>query len=175
MKHKLIKVAITGPESVGKSTLAQQLAEHFNGRFVSEYARDYVENLNRKYTFDDVEIIAREQCKQYKELDSFSNIPYVFFDTFLIITKIWFDYVWNKHPNWLDEAIKENKMDLYLLCYPDLKWMPDGARENESIRMELFELYRKELEAYNFKYQIVKGEGEQRVKNAINIINNLNR
>jgi NadR type nicotinamide-nucleotide adenylyltransferase len=170
----MLKIAITGPESVGKSTLARQLAELFNGIFVCEFARDYVQNLNRKYSYNDVVKIAKMQCQQYDELLPDANqYPVVFFDTFLIITKVWFEYVWNKYPNWLDEAITSRKMDLYLLCSPDIPWQADDVRENGNIREELFERYKKLLQEYGFKYEIVSGLGDERLKNAKNIIDQL--
>jgi hypothetical protein len=45
----LQKIAIVGPESTGKSTLARQLASHFNTLWVPEFARKYIDQLNRPY------------------------------------------------------------------------------------------------------------------------------
>ncbi len=94
----MLKIAITGPESVGKSTLTKLLAEHFHGKYVTEFARDYVASLNRPYTYEDVEIIARKQMSQYDEKNvSIQPVyPAVFFDTFLMITKVWFNHVWHR-------------------------------------------------------------------------------
>jgi nicotinamide riboside kinase len=169
------KIAITGPESVGKSTLSVQLAEHFNGVFVSEFAREYVHNLKRQYEYDDVVFIARKQCEQYDKFieNQDPTDSYVFFDTFLIITKVWFDYVWKRYPSWLDEAIKNRQMDMYLLCSPDIPWQPDPVRENGLIRYELFERYRHELEYYKCRFAIVSGLDQKRLKNAIELVNTL--
>ena len=41
----MFKIAITGPESTGKSTLAEKLARHFNVDFIPEYSRTYLENF----------------------------------------------------------------------------------------------------------------------------------
>jgi len=171
----MFKIALTGPESVGKSTLSKQLAEHFDGIFVSEFARDYVANLNRHYTYEDVEIIAAKQIEQYLDSIRTSNESnsYIFFDTYLIITKIWFKVVYQRYPEWLESAILTYKMDLYLLCYPDLPWIADGIRENEESRMQLYEAYEQELKHYGFMYRVIKGTENERLQNAINIINNL--
>ena len=78
----MYKVAIIGPESTGKSTLAKELAEQFKGTYVPEYAREYVERKGRKeLTYDEVCEIAREQIK------SISEAGFYFFDTELIVTK----------------------------------------------------------------------------------------
>lgn len=171
----MFKIALTGPESVGKSTLSKQLAEHFNGIFVSEFAREYVANLNRHYTYEDVEIIAANQVEQFLNIIRNNNksIGYVFFDTYLIITKIWFKVVYQRFPEWLESAILNYRMDLYLLCYPDLPWIADGVRENKDSRMQLYHAYEQELKHYGFNYQVIKGAENERLQNAINIINNL--
>ena len=40
----IIKIALFGPESTGKTTLAKQLASHFETEWVPEFARDYLQN-----------------------------------------------------------------------------------------------------------------------------------
>lgn len=171
----MIKIAITGPESAGKSTLAKQLSEQFDGAFVPEFARDYVTNLGRAYTYDDVAIIAKQQIKEYDRAYRLieHKQPIVFFDTFLIITKVWFEVVYGRCPVWLDENIRQKKMDLYLLCSPDLPWVADGVRENGNIRSELFERYRSNLEHFGFRYEIITGCGATRTTTAIEKINTL--
>lgn len=171
----MLRIAITGPESVGKSTLASQLAEHFGGAFVPEFARGYVENLNRKYGYDDVEKIAIQQIDEYDNAENLvvGKEPIVFFDTFLVITKVWFDVVFKHEPDWLDKMIETKRMDLYLLCYPDLPWEADNVRENGSNRLELFEQYRACLEKFKLPYQIIKGFGHKRDQLAIAKIKHL--
>ena len=39
----LIKIVLFGPESTGKTTLAKQLAKHYNTVWVPEYAREYLQ------------------------------------------------------------------------------------------------------------------------------------
>ena len=82
----------------------------------------------------------------------------VFFDTELIVTKVWFDYAFGRVPEWLEEAVKEYPMDVYLLTYPDTPWVPDQARSNGSdeIRMELFNRYEREIQATDVPYYIIK-------------------
>ena len=80
------------------------------------------------------------------------------FDTELIITKVWFDYAFGRLPEWLDEAIRMYPMDQYELLYPDVPWVPDPARSNgsDAIRMELFERYKKEVDALGIECWMVK-------------------
>ncbi|MFK8006949.1 MAG: AAA family ATPase [Saprospiraceae bacterium] len=55
------KIILTGPESTGKSTLARQLAQVYNTVWVPEFARTYLEGLNRPYRGDDLLKIAKGQ------------------------------------------------------------------------------------------------------------------
>ena len=154
------KVAIVGPESTGKTTLARYLANRYNGLFVPEYAREYMENLHRPYTYEDVETIARQQIEQISnvncQLPAKKTSGLVFFDTELIITKVWFEHKYNKCPEWLLEALHRYPMDVYLLCYPDIEWVPDPVRENPDIRLELFRRYETEIQALNIPYYIIR-------------------
>ena len=148
----MFKVGIIGPECTGKSTLARYLANRYHGVLVPEYAREYMENLNRPYTIEDVETIARHQIEQLQDLKD----GLYFFDTELIITKVWFEHKYGSCPEWLVKAIHDYPMDTYLLTYPDMKWQPDSVRENPAIRLELFERYEHEVQALDIPYYIVK-------------------
>ncbi len=164
-----MKVVITGPESAGKSILSSGLANVFKGNFVDEYARSYVENLESHYQYSDVEHIARHQLMQYDILKYSKG--FTFFDTYMIITKIWFLHVYNKIPSWFESEFIKRPVDLYLLCKPDLVWVDDGIRENEDKRDLLFSKYKNELDNYGFDYEIIEGFGEKRLDNAVKIIN----
>ena len=170
---KQIRIVITGPESTGKTTLAKQLAELFHGQYIPEFAREYVENLSGPYVYEDVEAIARKQVEQY-QATKYSSEKVFFFDTWLIITKVWFDWVFRKTPEWLEGKIKKCPMDLFLLCQPDLPWEADSVRENGGEnRMKLFEQYRNELKHYSFNFVEINGIGNERLTNAIAAIRNL--
>lgn len=143
----MLKVAIIGPESTGKTTLAQQLAKQYDAIFVPEYAREYVEALNRPYTYDDVCAIARHQIAQMKQYTEDRSDKIVIYDTELIITRVWFDYCYGSTPHRVLEAMEHYKPDVYLLMYPDLAWVDDPVRENggDAIRLELYNRYLQEI------------------------------
>ena len=167
MSRKL-KIVVTGAESTGKSTLTEGLAKHFNGKVIPELARGYIENIHRNYTIEDLQLIARMQIEAEKEA---ANESLVFFDTWLIITKVWFDFVYGTHPEWLNQAIKSSTIDLFLLCDTDIPWIADPVRENGGENREKLQtIYKNELNKYGFRYSTISGEGEQRIENAIKII-----
>ena len=59
-------------------------------------------------------------------------------------------------PAFVEEALRQYPMDVYLLCYPDLAWEPDPVRENPNIREYLFEWYEREVQALDVPYYIVR-------------------
>ena len=158
----MYKVGIIGPESSGKSTLTRYLAKRYNGVLVPEYAREYVEQKGTtEVTFDELCLIAKHQIEQLENLysnPSSLNPNLYFFDTELIITKVWFEYAFGRVPEWLNENIHRFPMDVYLLTYPDLPWIPDPARSNgsDAIRKELFDRYEAEIQALDIPYYIIR-------------------
>ena len=158
----MYKVGIIGPESTGKSTLSRYLSSRYDGIWVPEYARDYLEERAYAhaytYTREDVEEIAHYQIQKMAELSKAHKDEdvLVFFDTELIITKVWFLHKYGECPSWVEDALRAYPMDVYLLCYPDLAWEPDPVRENPNIRAYLFQWYEKEIQALNIPYYIIR-------------------
>ena len=163
------RVVITGPESTGKTELASFLSEKLHGRLIPEYARYYVSNLDRSYSFSDVEHIGKWQKEHYHSVSPEERL--VVLDTWLIITRVWFESVFQKVPIWIDDELSENKPDLCLLCYPDIAWQPDSVRENGGqMRFVLYEKYEELLKKHAYPYQIIKGSGVDRKNNALKVI-----
>lgn len=150
----MYRIGIIGPESTGKSTLAEYLAHRYEGVLVPEYAREYMENLapSYGYTYDDVVAIAKQQLSVLSSINS----DLVVFDTELIITKVWFLHKFGRCPDFVEQALRDYPMDVYLLCYPDLPWLPDPVRENPDIREYLFDWYEREIQALNIPYYIIR-------------------
>jgi NadR type nicotinamide-nucleotide adenylyltransferase len=171
--NSLLKIAIVGPESTGKTTLAKQLAEYYSTAWVSEYAREYVEELKHHYEYSDVEHIAKHQLEQIQS--KYPNTSkFVFFDTDLLITKVWFDVVYNKCPEWIIKEIKKKHINLYLLCNTDIPWEPDPVRENGGEARELlYTTYIDELKQYKLPYFEITGTGKTRLESAVKLIDAL--
>ncbi|MCX6245428.1 MAG: ATP-binding protein [Bacteroidetes bacterium] len=167
--NKLLRIAITGPESTGKSMLTEELADHYHTVWVPEYAREYIDRLDRPYNQDDILEIAKGQIRNENLFAGKAN-RILFCDTELIVTKIWSEVKYGICDPWILEGIGKNKYDLFLLCNTDLPWEADPQREHPHMREKLFELYRKELADRGFPYDIVSGIGPDRLKNAIRFV-----
>lgn len=165
----MLRVAILGPESTGKTELAKSLAEYFQVDWVPEFARAYVESLSRPYEYEDVCRIAAHQIDEELFYENHPNDgkKFVFFDTDLIITKVWFDYKYGKVPKFLQERLNCHFFDFYLLCYPDLPWQPDSVREHGDDREFFFNWYKQEIEKTGKSVSIITGIGNERLQNAI--------
>jgi nicotinamide riboside kinase len=63
--HNMIKkIVAIGPESTGKSTLCEQLAQYFQTIWCKEYAREYLHANGVKYDYNDLLKIAKGQLAQ---------------------------------------------------------------------------------------------------------------
>lgn len=168
----MYKIAVVGPESTGKSELAQALAKHYQGEWIPEYAREYVEGLGRKYEYEDVCHIARKQIEEQAKYENNMLPGFVFFDTELIITKVWLDFCYKKRPEFLDIEMEKSFFDFYLLCDYDLKWIADSVREHGDDRSYFFDLYQSEIQKTGISFTVVSGQNEIRTQNAILAIDN---
>jgi len=167
----LLRIAVTGPESTGKSMLTQQLAKHFQSPWVPEYAREYIEKLGRPYSEDDILAIARGQMA-HEEAAAERAEKVLFCDTELIVTKIWSEVKYGRCHPWILSTIEERPYDLYLLCYIDIPWENDPQREHPHMRERLFTLYYEELMERGYPFGVVKGLGGDRKRNALGLIRN---
>ena len=172
-KLKFRKIVLTGPESTGKTWLAKQLAMHYQTNWIGEYAREYIENLERKYNYSDLVVIAQYQINVVQDYKEKVN-RFLFLDTDLIILKVWFDVVYNECPVWLTESISNRNIDLYLLCDTDIIWEFDAVRENaDQNRKVLIKLYKQEIQNSGVPFVLIRGKDKIRLANAVNAIDKL--
>ena len=163
---KLLKIALIGPESTGKTTLAQALATHFDTVFVPEYARIYIEKLSRPYTEEDVWAIAKGQIALESALEAEAN-QLLFCDTELTVIKIWLENAYSRCPDWLLELYQNQQYALYLLLNIDVAWQADPQREHPHLRAYFYEKYKNELITQKRNFVEISGIGEDRVRGAI--------
>lgn len=169
------KIVLLGPESTAKTTLARQLAKYYKTKWLPEYGRQYLININRPYNYEDVVFIAKMQYLR-EILYSKKSQNFLFVDTDLINIEVWFEIVYNKKPKWLPKKMSEIFADFYLLCKPDIEWQPDTVRENGGkMRNYLFEIYKNKLIEYQLNFAIISGKGNIRFKNCVNEIRKNNK
>lgn len=171
-KNKIRKVAIVGPESTGKTVLAKQLAHHFQTKWVPEYARDYLNLINRPYTRDDLEIIAMEQINMEDRMEKKVD-KLLICDTTLLVVKIWSEYKYGNCAEWIIDEVKHRYYDRHLLTYIDIPWEQDPQREHPHKRQFLYDLYLSELKKLGIDFTEIKGSPGERLKRSVEEINSL--
>lgn len=163
----------TGPESSGKTTLAEQLSATLNAPLVAEASRDYLTDLYRRkpgyhYQPDDLLQIARLQHE--RELRALQHNPaQLVCDTDLLVIVIWSEVKYGKVDPALARLFEESLATTgraYLLCDPRIPWQPDPLRENPHDRNALFERYMAKLKALGAEFTIVTGSETERLTQA---------
>lgn len=163
-------ILITGPESTAKTEISRQLSSILDGCFIPEFARDYLENLDRPYELSDLACIAKGQLELATNTE---NCAYVIHDTFLYNIKIWSEWKYGICDPFILNNLSAITFDHVLIMYPDLPWTPDPLRETKGYRKVLFNLFKNEIESAGLPYSIIKGSGVRRLENCLNILNNL--
>lgn len=161
----------TGPESTGKTTLANHFSKIANVSLVEEYARTFLENLNRDYTLADVVEMAKTQLEMEQEAIK-QDATMLLLDTDLITYAIWLKVKYNASIDWIDDAISNQPKKHYFLCAIDVPWEPDPLREasNEKDRAALFQLYLSLLKKHQFSFTILSGNLDERIEKCNEVI-----
>lgn len=154
------KIAILGPESVGKSTMVKKLSDFYNTNHVEEYGRTYCEIVKPASDFDSDDFIKislthneliNERIKTANKL--------LFVDTEAITTKIFGEmYLNNFESDKIESIINSQLFDLYIILSPDVPWVDDGTRDFPTGRFEHFEKIKSELKKYNKDYFVIDGD-----------------
>jgi NadR type nicotinamide-nucleotide adenylyltransferase len=170
------RILILGPESTGKSTLAEKLAEHYSEPWVPEVAREYLEQLDRPYGYDDLLQIGRQQMQLEDEMAAGAK-NHLFCDTDLRVIQVWSQHRFGKVDPWVLEEITRRTYDLILLCAPDLPWQEDPLREHPELelRQQFFDVYQQLTQASGFPWVLISGETAERLSTAIQEVDYLKR
>lgn len=168
----MIKIAITGPESTGKTTLSKELADHFQVDWFPEYARKYLNQTEGNYKEHDLPKIALAQEEERSKHKFNDNIQ--LFDTENLVIKIWSVFKYGRVNSEIERLLIGQHYDHYLLCSPQgIEWEEDPLREHPDKREELFELYKKELKNRKLPFTVLEGTLERRLQQSIEIIEDI--
>ncbi|OOQ57602.1 AAA family ATPase [Mucilaginibacter pedocola] len=165
-KSDIIKIAVVGPESTGKSHMSVFLAKHYNTVWVPEYARGYCEKLPAPPTWQDEINMFHGQLALEQELLPKAN-KLLICDTTFITVKVWSDEMFGKSPQEVLDELPRHPYDLYLLLNIDLPWEDDPLRDFPHMREHFMAIWYKELEALNANYTLISGTGQDRYENAV--------
>ena len=174
------RVVLVGAESTGKTTLAQQLADHFQTVWVPEYGREHWEEKVSKlassetspsWSSEEFIHIAQEQQRR-EDLAARQANRILICDTNAFATGTWYErYFQARHPL-VDSIGRQSKTDLYLLTVPDVPFVQDGFRDGQHIRNWMHDRFTEQLTNLTQRDPAVRtvqieGSYEQRLSTAI--------
>jgi nicotinamide riboside kinase len=185
---------LVGAESTGKTTLSQDLVQHYRARggvwantlWVSEYGRDYTvakiaelgigwedeaEFRSADWTSEDFAVIALEQ-QRLENAAASAGSPVLFCDTDALATQIWERrYLGNESTAARDALPELPPRALYLLTdHRDVQFQQDGIRDGEQFRSTMTQWFVDELQIHGERGQFVRGNREERLAECIRLI-----
>ena len=171
----VIRVAVTGSECTGKTTLAEALATHYGTVWVPEFARQFVIGKSAAPEYENVDAIARGQIALEDErAGEASHI--LIKDADLFSTIVYSHHYYGDCPHWIELAFDKRAADLYLLADIDVPWVPDGEqRDRGDRREEMHELFRSALIDRRLKFAGIRGSHGERLDAAVSVIDRLIR
>ncbi len=166
------KISVIGPESTGKSTLCEQLAEHYNTIWCPEFARDYLLAHGKNYLYDDLLIIAKGQVAMEDKCLQKLSSGFLFIDTDMYVMKVWCEFVFNKCHRFILDQIAEREYDLYLLCNVDLTWVKDELREypDPVTRKRIYSMYKDIMSSQAIPWVEISGNYDERLQEAVDAV-----
>ncbi|QEG00433.1 Trifunctional NAD biosynthesis/regulator protein NadR [Stieleria maiorica] len=167
--HFVRRVCVFGPESTGKSTLAKDLANHFQSIAVPEYARTLIESQQGRIEAGDIVRIARGQTASEDALARAAN-RVLFCDTDLLLTTIWSEWLFDDCPDEVRSRANQRTYDLYLLTDVDVPWVKDQVRYLPADRRNFFDRCESKLKEQNRRYIVVRGSWEERFQTAVGAV-----
>lgn len=167
----LKRVCVFGPESTGKTTLCQKLANYYQTQWVPEYARHWIENKNGVLCSGDMFQIAKGQLAAQKALENQAKCI-LFSDTDFLLSKIWDEFLFEGQGlNSIE--MEESIFDHYLVCDVDVPFVEDSCRYLPDERQNFFDRCVEILNAKNLPYTIIKGDWDERWKTALRVVDSL--
>lgn len=169
--HYLRRVAIVGPESTGKTTLARQLAQAYRTLWVPEYAETVIrlgatQSGDTRLRPEDLEIFAHGQRASEEEIARSARVV-LFCDSTALTTALWSNHLFGQCPAWLSAEAHADRYALTLLSDVDIAWEEDEHRYAPQERRAFFERFVERLEAIGRPYAVVSGQGPGRAKRAV--------
>lgn len=158
------EIALVGPESTGKTTLARLLARRFGATWVPEHARSYLQRRGGVYDAADLPHIAHGQLTAERRARARKGRGRLLvLDTDLVVLHVWSLVRFQHVDALIGRKLARVGHRRYLLMAPDLAWEADPLRENPHDRDLLFERYRATLERFGYRYAVIRGTGLARL------------
>ena len=169
--HYALTICLHGIESVGKSSLAERLAQHYRTTFVPEYGRSHCETYGTECREADLLLIGEAQQAMIEAARPWAN-RILIADTDALMTAAWSQMMIGYTP---DQLICQRKADLYLLLDTDVPFVDDGTRVYKSAeeREKFNRVARTTLDLSRTNHVISRGDWDARFDAALAAIDDL--
>ncbi|MEE9453736.1 MAG: AAA family ATPase [Paracoccaceae bacterium] len=163
------RLTLVGPESTGKSYMADVLAQKFGGPYVPEYGRPYEKyRTPGDYRAEELHFIVDGHVAHRKTL-SLKAGPILFEDTDPLLTAVWAEMLLGHSLPDLEARIE--LPDHYLLLDANAPWEEDPLRYygKQKQRQAFFTKIKAKLDAFNADYTLISGGWAEREAQAISV------
>lgn len=154
-----------GPESTGKTRLAERLAKHFGTIWVPEYGRSHCEVHGLDIGAEDLKMIAAAQRAMVA-----ASLPWcngrLILDTDALMTAAWSEMLMGSIP---EIILQGKRADLYLLLDIDVPWQDDGTRffGDAEQRRRFMDISGRLLDETGAQHVRISGNWDQRFEAAV--------
>ncbi len=167
-------VVLTGPESTGKTTLAEHLAERFGAPWSPEGARVWfeerlAEDASAALSYETVTPIAERQIALEEQALAEAmrrGARLVLRDTDLVSTVAYSRVLYGRAPAWVEAAARARRGDRYLLCDVDAPWVEDHVRGEVGNRFAVRDVFEATLAEMGCDVTVLRGEWATRLRDA---------
>lgn len=162
----MLKIAVMGPESTGKSSVSAFLAAYYKTVWVPEYARAYCADLDHDPDLEDEQKMLEGQLALEDQMLPLAE-KLIFCDTMYLTVKIWSEYEFNTYPEGVNDALKNREYDFFLVMNIDLPWQEDPLRNFPHLREHFMQVHLEEVASTGKPYTIISGLNHDREMNAV--------
>ncbi len=159
-------VVITGSECAGKTSLTARLAGELDAPWSPEASRAYAVRVARELVASDIEPIARAQIAGEDEAAARAAGGLVLRDTDLVSTLVYARHYYGACPQWIEDAARARRADLYLLLLPDVPWIADGVRNRPAQRAQMHALFAAAFVEIGARVVTIGGGWDERTEQA---------
>lgn len=171
------RVAIVGAECVGKTELAQRLAERLPGLWIPEYLREFCDRLQRTpLPQEQARILAEQRRREDEALARAQQqrLGWVLADSAPLVTALYSELLFEDVSLQEEAVLHHARYQATLLLAPDLPWVADGIqRDGPAVRDVFHELLRERLQRSGLPFALIGGVGDERLQAAARALRDL--
>lgn len=171
-KKDLVKVvAFIGPESCGKTTLAEHLSTVDDYYVVPELARFTFSNSTHYSTHELEEVALATQSELAFHIKK-ATTPWIIMDSSTLTTLVYFGATFQKPNSLINSLFTNEPVDHYILFTPETEFVQDGTRTQTQFDREVwFKTAKHYLDSLQKPYTVISGsDWDQRQKDVENVL-----